>query len=412
MRAGDFVHAKVHFAKAVERTPNSAAALHNLGLAEARLEAYTPAVYYLREALELARVDRDERQELAALYNLALALRSQGEERSKTPPRLGQVRKDAWPPEAQAHALELARRVLSLPEDDAMRASALLLTAGIIRRRNQQLTDAAAYAAIVEDEPPEVEAVRRALGEGTSGPADDAPILLERFVSTGAARKDLRVRYNHACYLAGLGSDTSDALLREPLWTEAIEELDLALADGSLVALALVDPALATLLSLAPRAREVVGRHSGDVTPATAVAGLSLLDVVGPSGADRLAAAGITDALTLVQRTGDEAAAGELAERLDVPVAEIATWAAAGRLVVALGIAPEHANLLIAAGFGDLERIAHADPSFLLGAIAEVNARRSLVPTLPELWTVRLWIWRAERFRDPGWPPDRHGGPS
>jgi hypothetical protein len=220
-------------------------------------------------------------------------------------------------------------------------------------------------------------------------------------VSSGAARKELRVRYNHACYLAGLGSDTSDALLREPLWTEAIEELDLALADGSLVALALVDPALETLRLLAPRARDVIARHGGDVQPATAIAGLSSLDVVGESGAELLATAGITDALTLVQRTRDQEASRALAQELDAAVAQIATWTAAARLVVALGVSPEHTNLLVAAGFGDLERVAHADPSFLLGAIAEVNARRSVVPTLPELWMVRLWIWRAERFEDP-----------
>jgi hypothetical protein len=400
MRAGDFVNAKVQFAKAVELTPDSSAAHHNLGLAELRLAAYTPAVYYLREALRLARETREERQELAALYNLALAINRRTEQRSAEPARLGHVRQDAWYPEAQQLAIELARRTLDLPGQDAMRGSALLLAAGIIRRRSQELTDLAATGAVhTLEPPPTVEVVRAALGDDVSGPCDDAPTLVEQFVRTGDARRSLRARYNRTCYLAGLAHDTMEGGLRDTLCGTAIEELDLALADGSLVKLALTDPALAPLLAISGRARETVIRHGGSPEAVAADIGLAALDVVDEAEAELLAGAGI-DPLSLVARAEKEGS-GRLADELGVPPGRIAIWTAAAQLLVVLGLSAQHANLLIAAGFGSLERVRQASATRLLGAMADVNARQSIAVTLPELWVVRSWIWRAKESRGP-----------
>lgn len=404
MRTGDFANAKVHFAKAVERTPDSPSASHNLGLAELRLTAYTPAAYYLRQALALAQEQADERQKLAARYNLAIVLRILGEHRSSTPARLGIVHEKGWNPEAEAQAVELARKVLSFGEGSVMRGTALLLAAGIIRRRSQKVTDATAVAALVAAERPEISVVIQALGVGRRPPTKDAAILLEQFVRSGVARKKLRVRYNRACYLAGLGADVSDGNLREPLWSEAIDELALALADVSLAQLAGSDPALSMMLSHSATAREVVERSGGDVPSATSLADLASLDAIGAEGAERLAAAGISDPMALVLQAGDKPSAHALGQSMGVSGEEVIRWASAARLVVVLGVAPEHANLLIAAGYGRLSRVARAGPHAVLGAMAEVNARRSFVESLPELWTVHTWIWRARTAVD-----SRHG---
>ena len=412
MRAGDFLNAKVNFARAVALTPRNSAAHHNLGLAELRLGAYTPAAHYLREALDLAEGAGEERQELAARYNLALALLGEKADAAAEPTSEGSVRADAWDAESHKLAVGLAERLLSrssllarlrgTPEHQAMRGCALLLAAGIIRRRNQKLTNVAARGALAAlhsapatgdpHDRVDVGVVRASLRKESNAPGAMDPVLLERLVLENGDRNHLRVRYNHACYLAGLADDTSIEDLLTRLRDGAIEELDLALADGSLVQIARSDPALAPLLAVSPRARDVVARHGGEAV--TASASLSSLDAIGEDGAEQLVRAGIADPLSLVRRA-DGGLLGRLAEEVGAPLEQLRVWTAAARLVVVLGVSSEHANLLHAAGVATLERVADADATRLLGGIVDLNARQSIAAAVPELWTVRSWIWRA-----------------
>ncbi len=124
-------------------------------------------------------------------------------------------------------------------------------------------------------------------------------------------------------------------------------------------------------------AREV-GRGIGAVATKPIVS-VESIDGVGPTYAEKLAAAGVTSTRALVERCDSSDAVERLARQADISSALISAWLDEADLSRINGIGPEHMSLLNAAGIGTIQQIAELDTAELHGRIRAANGEFGFV---------------------------------
>ena len=120
------------------------------------------------------------------------------------------------------------------------------------------------------------------------------------------------------------------------------------------------------------------------------------IEGIGPAYADKLRAAGVPTIEALLETgTTPEGRAG-LVEQTGIDAVRVLRWVNHADLMRVVGVGPEFAELLEAAGVDSAPELAQRNVENLVTALAETNEARSLVRRVPGATEVTDWIEQAK----------------
>lgn len=122
------------------------------------------------------------------------------------------------------------------------------------------------------------------------------------------------------------------------------------------------------------------------------------MDGIGPLMAARLARAGITTTVHLLDRCCDRAGRREVAAKVRLPQERLLQWVNLANLMRISGVGEEYSELLNAAGVKTVKDLRRRNPENLTSAIKITNERRRLVRVLPTEKMVANWVEQARKL--------------
>jgi predicted flap endonuclease-1-like 5' DNA nuclease len=130
------------------------------------------------------------------------------------------------------------------------------------------------------------------------------------------------------------------------------------------------------------------------------MASYSIADVraIPPFYAGKLKAAGIRTTGKLLERAATPKLRKALSEATDIPTAHILDWANIADLTRVSGIAPELAELLVAAGVGTVKDLGRRNAANLVTRMTEINGKKPRVRALPSEKRVVRWVESAKKL--------------
>ena len=119
------------------------------------------------------------------------------------------------------------------------------------------------------------------------------------------------------------------------------------------------------------------------------------IEGIGPVLGEKLAAAGVEDTDSLLEKGRTRAGRKSLAEATGLSESRILTFVNMADLFRIKGVAGEFAELLVCAGVDTVKELATRNATNLADRLAEVNAEKKLTRTVPGLGQVEDWVKQA-----------------
>jgi predicted flap endonuclease-1-like 5' DNA nuclease len=130
------------------------------------------------------------------------------------------------------------------------------------------------------------------------------------------------------------------------------------------------------------------------------MASFSIAEVraIPPFYAGKLKAAGIRTTTKLLERSATPKLRKALAEATDIPAPHILDYANIADLTRVPGVAPELAELLVAAGVGTVNDLGRRNAANLIARMNELSGRKPRLHTLPSEKRVARWVESAKKL--------------
>ncbi len=120
------------------------------------------------------------------------------------------------------------------------------------------------------------------------------------------------------------------------------------------------------------------------------------IEGIGPAYAEKLRAAGISTIEGLLEQGATPEGRAALVEKTGIDAVRTLRWVNHADLIRVVGIGPEFAELLEAAGVDSVPELAQRNVENLVTALTETNEARSLVRRVPSAAEVTDWIEQAK----------------
>lgn len=120
------------------------------------------------------------------------------------------------------------------------------------------------------------------------------------------------------------------------------------------------------------------------------------IEGIGPSFADKLAAAEITNTNHLLAKCGDAKGRKAVAATTGIDAARLLKWANMADLMRIKGVGKQFAELLEAAGVDTIKELRHRNAENLSAAMAEINEKKRLARTSASTASVIDWVEQAK----------------
>ena len=181
-----------------------------------------------------------------------------------------------------------------------------------------------------------------------------------------------------------------------------------ALADGiaagqskvsakDFAAKAAADEAAAAAAAEAAAAPEVVAEEPAAAPAAPERKGdIEEIEGIGPAFAEKLRAADVSSIDALLEKGATPEGRSALVEQTGIDAVRVLRWVNHADLIRVVGIGPEYAELLEAAGVDSVPELAQRNVENLVTALTETNDARSLVRQVPSAAEVADWIEQAK----------------
>jgi len=122
------------------------------------------------------------------------------------------------------------------------------------------------------------------------------------------------------------------------------------------------------------------------------------IEGIGPSYAEKLSAAGISDTDSLLELCRTKQGRGKVAEKSGISESKILDWANMADLFRIKGVGPEFAELLEAAGVDTVKELRNRNAANLATRLAEVNEQKKLTRSVPSESVVAGWVEQAKEL--------------
>ncbi len=134
-----------------------------------------------------------------------------------------------------------------------------------------------------------------------------------------------------------------------------------------------------------------------ETDPAPALTG-DIIDIegIGPAYAEKLRAAGVTSVDALLERGTTAEGRAALVEETGIDAPRMLRWVNHADLMRVVGVGPQFAELLEAAGVDSVPELAQRNVDNLVTGLAETNEARNLVNRVPGAGEVAEWIEQAK----------------
>ena len=131
--------------------------------------------------------------------------------------------------------------------------------------------------------------------------------------------------------------------------------------------------------------------------PPTDIPSTKLEDIegIGPRSAEKLRKNGISTVEDLVEAGKSSRGRKSIADATGLSETTIQGWVNEGKLLRIIGIGPERAELLHAAGVDSVAELAQRNPENLYEKLVDVNKKKKLVRRVPTLDQVEDWVEQA-----------------
>ena len=120
------------------------------------------------------------------------------------------------------------------------------------------------------------------------------------------------------------------------------------------------------------------------------------IEGIGPAYAEKLRAAGVTSIDALLERGATPEGRAALVEQTGIDAVRVLRWVNHADLMRVVGVGPEFAELLEAAGVDSVPELAQRNVENLVTALTETNEARNLVRRVPSADEVTDWIEQAK----------------
>jgi small subunit ribosomal protein S2 len=142
-------------------------------------------------------------------------------------------------------------------------------------------------------------------------------------------------------------------------------------------------------------AAEPAEAETADATPALTG---DIIDIegIGPAYADKLRAAGVPSVDALLEKGATAEGRSALVEETGIDAPRVLRWVNHADLMRVVGVGPQFAELLEAAGVDSVPELAQRNVDNLVTGLAETNEARNLVNRVPGADDVAEWIEQAK----------------
>jgi len=120
------------------------------------------------------------------------------------------------------------------------------------------------------------------------------------------------------------------------------------------------------------------------------------IEGIGPSYAEKLSAANITDTDSLLKFCCDKKGRTTAAEKTGVSESVLLKWTNMADMMRISGIGPEYAELLEASGVDTVKELQHRVPANLATKMAEINETKKLTRQVPAESMISKWVEAAK----------------
>ncbi len=120
------------------------------------------------------------------------------------------------------------------------------------------------------------------------------------------------------------------------------------------------------------------------------------IEGIGPAYAEKLQGAGITTIDALLDKGATPEGRAALVEETGIDSVRVLRWVNHADLIRVVGVGPQYAELLEAAGVDSVPELAQRNVENLVTGLAETNEARSLVRRVPSADEVADWIEQAK----------------
>lgn len=122
------------------------------------------------------------------------------------------------------------------------------------------------------------------------------------------------------------------------------------------------------------------------------------IEGIGPAYAAKLAADGVGDTDTLLEKGCTKAGRAEIAKKCDISEKLVLKWVNMADLFRIKGVAGEYAELLECAGVDTVKELAQRNAENLAAKMAEVNAEKNVTRKVPSQGVVEDWVSQAKQL--------------
>ncbi len=123
------------------------------------------------------------------------------------------------------------------------------------------------------------------------------------------------------------------------------------------------------------------------------------IEGIGPSYAEKLAAARIRTTGDLLELCANAAGRASVSAKTGVSEAQLLKWVNLADLMRVSGIGAEYSELLEAAGVDTVKELRTRNPENLADKMKSVNATRKLTRMTPSHKTIAKWVSHASRLQ-------------
>ncbi len=123
---------------------------------------------------------------------------------------------------------------------------------------------------------------------------------------------------------------------------------------------------------------------------------IDTIEGIGPANRDKLRAAGIKTTDALLKLCCDKKGRKAAAEKSGCSEGQLLKWVNMADLMRIKGVGEEYSELLEAAGVDTVKELRNRNAENLTQAMADTNAKKKLVRSVPSLKQVTNWVAQAK----------------
>lgn len=125
---------------------------------------------------------------------------------------------------------------------------------------------------------------------------------------------------------------------------------------------------------------------------------IDTIEGIGPAYKEKLIAAGIKTTDALLKLCCDKKGRKAMAEKSGCSEAQLLKWVNMADLMRIKGVGEEYSELLEAAGVDTVKELRNRNAENLTKAMADTNAKKKLVRSVPSLKQVSAWVEQAKQL--------------